>query len=175
MTQSPQVLFRNKCIFFKPKLGFLWMPDVMHRGYQNLSDSGAQLIQATRWGARALSLPAGWMCGPLLWKQGWCRHLLIFMQRNSAALQHSWHCTFPFFSFQFGEILFFIRARSVSLGYLRGAVKPERHRQKNVIERFSKLVGFEGFVLELICLKSLTDLALECSDDWFVLCFKELW
>lgn len=82
---------------------------------------------------------------------------------------------FPFFSFQFGEILFFIRVRSVSLGYLRGAVKPERHCQKNVIERFSKLIGFEGFVLELICLKSLTDLALECSDDWFVLCFKELW
>lgn len=91
-------------------------------------------------------------------------------------------CLTAFLTLQF-PILFisiwrdtvFIRVRSASLGYLRGAVKPERHCQKNVIERFSKLVGFKGFVLDLISLKSLPDLALECSDDWFVLCFKELW
>lgn len=121
------------------------MPDVMHRGHQDLSVSGAQLIQATRWGTRALSLPHGWMYGSLLWKQGWCRHLLILCRETllpysilDIAVSHSFHFNL--------ERYCFVLEWGLPLLDIWGEQLIQRHSARRMlIEMFSRLGGFKGF------------------------------
>lgn len=151
------------------------MLDVMHRGHQNLSDSGAQLMQTTRWGVEALSIPDGWMCDTLLCKQGWCRPFLILCRET--LLPYSILDTAVSRSFPFNlERYCFVLEWGLPLLDIWGVQLSQRHTARRMlIKMSSKLVGFKGFDLDLICLKSPTHLALECSDDCSSLCSKELW